>query len=149
MTWSLKYRYYNAIWSVKFCVDILTKHILGYYAFDSISMKQTRIRKQAIRQGRKCLPSCSASRYPNKLTAHIHRIVYKSIVSAYCESQTEMGANNELRMSLTYCAQLIDIDFLTSGIGGNCWRIMRHCCRPIAKSPSSSHTRLQNLNIIS
>lgn len=38
---------------------------------------------------------------------------------ACCESPTETYASNELRMSLTYCDELIDIDFLSSDRGGN------------------------------
>lgn len=40
------------------------------------------------------------------------------LVACY-ESPTETNANNELRMSLSYCAELIDIDFLSSANGGN------------------------------
>lgn len=46
---------------------------------------------------------------------------------ACCKSPTETSASNELRMSLTYCAELIDIDFLGSVIGGNNGHIMRYC----------------------
>lgn len=38
---------------------------------------------------------------------------------ACCESPTETYTSNELRMSLTYCDELIDIDFLSSDRGGH------------------------------